>query len=79
MSKKPTPKKQLDKSRSRSRSSKYDYEQRSKLSKKIQLTTCSNCGAKRRIHYACEACGFYRGRQVLNVKTKSAPKAEIEA
>lgn len=32
------------------------------------LTTCTNCGAVHRLHHACGTCGYYRGRQVLEVK-----------
>ncbi len=31
------------------------------------LAECTNCGAFHEYHRACKACGFYRGRQVLNV------------
>ena len=79
MSKKPVPKKRLNRSSGRSRSSKYDYKQRTRLTKATQLTKCSKCGEQRRVHYACLECGFYRGRQVINVKAKTQPKAAIEA
>ncbi len=81
MSKKPVPKKQQAKSQSRSRHSKYVAEQRKRLSQGVQLTECTHCGAKRRVHYACEACGYYRGRQVLNVdsSTGSGKVTEISA
>lgn len=72
MSKKPVPKKQQAKSSSRSRHSKYAAEQRKRLENGVQLTTCSHCGEKRRVHYACGECGFYRGRQVLGTATKAA-------
>lgn len=32
------------------------------------LAECSNCGAAHEYHRACPECGFYRGRQVLNIK-----------
>jgi large subunit ribosomal protein L32 len=28
--------------------------------------SCSNCKAEKLPHQICQACGFYRGRQVLN-------------
>lgn len=80
MSKKPVPKKKQAVSSTKSRHSKYVYNKRKALDNKIQLTKCSNCGESRRTHYACEACGFYRGRQVLNVAGEIAtPVAKIEA
>ena len=69
MSKKPVPKKQQAKSSSRSRHSKYVYKQRERLGA-LQLTECTQCGAKRRAHYACGECGYYKGNQILNVKAK---------
>lgn len=30
---------------------------------------CSNCGAQKLRHRACTACGYYRGRQVVEVQT----------
>jgi large subunit ribosomal protein L32 len=36
------------------------------------VTVCPSCGAPSRPHYACPACGVYRGRQV------EAPAAKPE-
>jgi large subunit ribosomal protein L32 len=30
---------------------------------------CSNCGAQKMRHRACAACGYYRGRQVIEIKS----------
>ena len=81
MSKKPVPKKQQAKSSSRSRHSKYVAEQRKRLANDVKLVNCSNCGEKRRTHYACGECGFYRGRQVLAGKSTGsvAKVTEIQA
>lgn len=81
MSKKPVPKKQQAKSQSRSRHSKYVAEQRKRLSNGVKLTECSNCGEKRRVHYACTECGYYRGRQVAATggTTSSGKVTEISA
>lgn len=35
--------------------------------KAYQLTECPNCGATQRRHQVCTECGYYRGRQVMNV------------
>lgn len=29
------------------------------------ISTCANCGAVRRSHTVCEACGHYKGKQVV--------------
>lgn len=31
------------------------------------IVTCPRCGALARNHYPCKACGYYRGRQVLDI------------
>lgn len=35
-----------------------------------QAGRCSNCGAGILPHRVCMKCGFYRGRQVLTIKSK---------
>ena len=36
-----------------------------------QLTTCPQCAAPYASHRVCPACGFYNGRQVINVEVKA--------
>lgn len=36
---------------------------------------CANCGARSMPHRACAACGFYKGREVINVLAKTTKKA----
>lgn len=33
----------------------------------VTLSTCQNCGATHERHKVCPECGYYRGRQVMNV------------
>jgi len=33
-----------------------------------QVNDCPNCGAAQRTHRVCQACGMYRGRQVLTIE-----------
>ena len=40
------------------------------------LSVCSNCGAKHRPHHMCLACGFYNGRQVIDLQAKSQARQE---
>jgi hypothetical protein len=35
---------------------------------------CGNCGAPNQKHAICINCGFYKGRDVLNLKGKSDKK-----
>ncbi|MBR1609767.1 MAG: 50S ribosomal protein L32 [Kiritimatiellae bacterium] len=32
------------------------------------ITTCPACGAPVQTHRACPACGYYRGRKVVDVE-----------
>ena len=34
------------------------------------LAVCSNCGAAHRPHHMCLECGFYKGRQVMDLKAQ---------
>lgn len=44
------------------------------------LTVCDHCGAKRRPHHMCLECGYYNGRQVMDLKAKKdAREARLEA
>ena len=36
-----------------------------------QLTKCPQCDAPYVSHRVCPACGFYNGRQVINVEVKA--------
>lgn len=40
--------------------------------KPVAIAKCSNCSAVRLPHNACTACGFYRGRKVLEVRVAKA-------
>lgn len=51
----------------RASKSRRDKRRTHKILKNIQLAKCSNCGALHRYHHVCTECGFYRGRQVVNV------------
>lgn len=40
---------------------------------------CSKCKTLHLRHHACEACGFYRGKEVIAVASNKAKKARVEA
>lgn len=42
--------------------------------KATNLVGCKNCGALKTPHRVCDACGYYRGKKVLQSKTKVAVK-----
>ena len=35
----------------------------------VQIIACQNCGEATRPHRACGACGFYKGKKAVAVKT----------
>ena len=39
--------------------------------KNIQAGACSNCKKPVKGHYACPACGFYKGKEVIKIKSKT--------
>ncbi len=57
------PKRKHSKSRTRKRRSQYYGGL-----KAPQLMECPNCGVRKEMHRACQSCGHYRGRQVIEPK-----------
>jgi len=48
--------------------------------KAASLSKCSNCGEAHRPHHMCLSCGFYKGRQVLDIAGEKAKRdARIKA
>jgi large subunit ribosomal protein L32 len=41
-----------------------------------KLVECSHCHQPRLQHHACPNCGWYRGRQVLRIKTTTPGESE---
>ncbi|MBP7804986.1 MAG: 50S ribosomal protein L32 [Candidatus Pacebacteria bacterium] len=44
--------------------------------KSASFSKCSHCGALRPPHTVCVACGYYRGRKVLDIVKKAEKKAK---
>lgn len=44
------------------------------LSSTYALTKCSNCGKYHLAHRVCNHCGYYKGKQVITIKTASKKK-----
>lgn len=40
------------------------------------LATCAHCGAKHRPHHMCLECGYYKGRQVLDLAAQKDARAK---
>ena len=81
MSKKPVPSKKQAPSSTGSRHGAYVRTARKKLSNKLALSKCPDCGATKLAHFVCEECGKYNGKQVIEPrKFKTAePVQEIAA
>ena len=48
--------------------------------KEPTLSTCTHCGAQHRPHHMCLSCGYYNGRQVMDLEAeKSKREARIKA
>ncbi|MEI8091393.1 MAG: 50S ribosomal protein L32 [bacterium] len=45
-----------------------------RLENTYPLGICKNCGAKKLTHRVCPVCGYYKGKQVLTIKSKSKEK-----
>lgn len=41
---------------------------------KVQATKCTNCEEKILPHKACPKCGFYKGKEVIKIKTPKKNK-----
>ena len=65
----PEPKQKLSRSRSRKRKG-------TQASKAPNLVECPKCKSKVLAHHVCPTCGTYKGRQVLEVKTKITKKVK---
>ena len=39
-----------------------------------EVTKCAQCFAPVKPHHVCPACGYYKGRKVINIKTKEVKK-----
>jgi len=40
------------------------------------MAVCKNCGASHRPHHMCLECGFYKGRQVIDLVAQKKARAE---
>lgn len=62
------PKKKTSKCRTSSRFKSFTRGVKRDLTNRVQIVECPQCKAPKRNHYACLACGTYRGRQVINMQ-----------
>ena len=45
-----------------------------KITNRLSLMLCKNCGKAKRTHHVCLSCGYYADKQVLTIKTKGKNK-----
>ncbi len=46
----------------------------------VELSKCSHCGAMHRPHHMCLECGYYNGRQVMDLASEKVKRdARIKA
>ncbi len=64
-------KKKRSQSKKRMRHSSWQREQLRRLNKKLNLVKCKNCWATKLWHRVCPYCGYYAGKQVITIKSKS--------
>jgi len=79
MAKHPVPKKKTSKSTSKQRYGSFKTKVLKKLTNKVSLVDCPDCGAKAMSHTVCKECGKYRGRQVIDKQKKIDRITKIKA
>lgn len=79
MPKHPVPKKKTTKRVSKQRYGSFQTKVLRKLSNRVSLVPCPNCGAKRLSHTVCHQCGQYRGRQVIDKQKEVEKITKIKA
>lgn len=79
MPKHPVPKKKTSKQASKTRYSTFQSRTRKKLTNRVHLTKCSDCGATKQIHVVCKECGKYNGRQVIDLSKKIDKITKVKA
>ncbi|MDR2190626.1 MAG: 50S ribosomal protein L32 [Candidatus Peribacteria bacterium] len=66
-----SPRNKISKMRSHRRHSTWKTINLKKLTRTYQITKCSNCGANTLAHRVCPVCGYYKGKQILTIKSAS--------
>ena len=74
MAKHPVPKRRATATRGGRRYSAWKSEELKRLAKVSKTVTCSQCKSPRLPHTACQTCGNYRGRVVVDFAKKSEKK-----
>lgn len=65
------PRKKISKNQRRTRHSTWQTLNMKRLAKSYPVAKCNNCGANKLSHRVCAECGYYKGKQVITIKTKA--------
>ncbi|MFA5748325.1 MAG: 50S ribosomal protein L32 [Candidatus Absconditabacterales bacterium] len=68
------PKKKISQSKGRKRHSTRETINLKRLSSTYKIVKCKNCGANKLAFKVCPVCGYYGGKQILTIKSKSKEK-----
>ncbi|MFH0834345.1 MAG: 50S ribosomal protein L32 [Patescibacteria group bacterium] len=74
MAKHPVPKRRATATRSGRRYSTWKTKELKRLSNISATVACPKCKQPRSPHSACQTCGYYRGRVVIDLAAKDAKK-----
>lgn len=66
-----SPRKKISKHKRNTRHSTWERLTLKKLSNKYTTAKCKNCGKTKLPHRVCPHCGYYKGKQVLTIKSKT--------
>ncbi len=72
------PKKKVSKTQKNRKHGMWETMRLKKMTKKLSLSKCLNCGWDRLTHRVCMNCWYYWDKQILTIKSK-AKKDVIEA
>lgn len=65
------PKKKISKTQRNKRHSTWQRLALKKLANRYAPSKCPNCGATVLPHRVCKSCGYYKGKQIITIKSKS--------
>jgi len=68
------PKKKISQAKGHQRHSTWEGLNIKRMVDTYQISVCKNCGAKKLSHRVCPVCGYYKGKQILTIKSKSKEK-----
>lgn len=68
------PKKKISQAKGRQRHSTWEALNMKRMTNAYRVSKCQNCGAAKLSHRVCPVCGYYKGKQIITIKSKSKDK-----